>query len=62
MAAVFSLGCFITCLGLIDPLHARHVFFGHGFARHVPDPADNGDVVDWTNTRTGLRREGCTPG
>jgi GPH family glycoside/pentoside/hexuronide:cation symporter len=65
MTIVFSLGCFVVLLlgKSVVPAMIGMFCFGVGFSGGMfLIPLMNGDVVDWDEHRTGLRREGMYAG
>jgi GPH family glycoside/pentoside/hexuronide:cation symporter len=65
MALLFSIGCFSVLLGgkSVIPAAVGFLLFGFGFAGGMYlIPLMNGDVVDYDEHRTGLRREGMYAG
>jgi GPH family glycoside/pentoside/hexuronide:cation symporter len=65
MALVFAIGCFTMLLGgrSVIPASIGFLCFGFGFAGGMYlIPLMNGDVVDYDEHKTGLRREGMYAG
>jgi GPH family glycoside/pentoside/hexuronide:cation symporter len=65
MALVFSIGCFVLLIGghYVIPAAVGFLCFGFGFAGGMYlIPLMNGDVVDYDEHKTGLRREGMYAG
>mgnify|MGYP005864277381 CR=1 FL=1 len=61
----FALGCLVMLLGgrLLAPAAVSFFLIGIGFAGGMYlIPLMNGDVIDYDETRTGLRREGIYAG
>jgi GPH family glycoside/pentoside/hexuronide:cation symporter len=65
MTLVFAVGCFALLLGgrMVVPAAFGFLCFGFGFAGGMYlIPLMNGDVVDFDEHKTGLRREGMYAG